>query len=1078
MKIYLGDTTQKIVSITGEVVKNLIDSGKKCVVFSEDKITLSLEIEIASRLGGGFFDVEVLTFKRYISSKNSVSKVISKESSVMMIRKIITEVKSELSSFKRAVTTPNMALVLYELISQLESAKISPQDLQNLLDNGAELQPALLSKIKDVITVYKEYDQRIKDMSLYDSNDYLSLMPDIVKNDESLKNSAVIIAGFQSVTRQRYDVFEALYKTSKSFHAVIPYDSESELFTGETFDRLNKICKRPTVVNRCGNLPEEAEFIKKNLFNPLVLAEDFKPLKTNNVTINQSVDALSEAEWLAKDLLLEIRNNNLRFNDITVAVGSLEDSLPSIEKTFKDYGVPYFVEKSTALSEHPVCDFIVALLDFQRKGFLASDFVKIIGSSLFIKDKKIADKFINYIYANTINRRSFKTPFTAPNEHIEIFENLRQKVMSASEKLSKAKTVSDYVDGLRFALSTFNVYDNLNALSIVLKNLGNEILSDYNKKIEQKLNVLFDEMNFILSSSLISALDFKNLFLSGAMGTSISAIPILSDAVYVGECKDVKVRSAKILYAVGLNGDVPFTQSDTALLSDGDLSVLDGFNVIVEPKIKSVNLREKESVLTTLISFTQKLKLSYSNEKFDGTENFKSDAIKSLEKLFAVKTTGSTIKGYVEELSKEELISDISSAFVNDAVSLMEIAKSYQGYKNSDLGVLSKIASFYKAVETLNRVELKKKADFLLTGEKSERTIDKGDNLSVRGKEISASVLETYFSCPYQNYGKYVLRLKETPVLEVKVNETGTLLHEVNERFVKDIDKVSDKISSDNLVSDIFDKISKDEKYKKYFSSNKLLFTLENLKKESKRVCFSIYSSLKYSSFVPSGYEVGFGVGKDIDPITLDAFSGTANVKGVVDRVDRYNDYVRVIDYKSGNVYSDEESFYTGKKIQLYLYMNAFVSDKVKPAGAYYYPVQNKYLSEEFNFSMLGKTVNTSEVIYATDNTLSAGEKSKVVSVSINKKDGLPSKNSAVLSPIDMDKYIKYAKLVSAQGVDEIRSGFITPSPYDGACKYCQFGGMCGFCEEEGGSYRKVEGVGVETITGAVDVFAEGDCNE
>ena len=60
MNVYLGDTTSKIVSTTANVVKKLIESGKKCVVFSEDKITLSLELEIASRLGGGFFDVDVI----------------------------------------------------------------------------------------------------------------------------------------------------------------------------------------------------------------------------------------------------------------------------------------------------------------------------------------------------------------------------------------------------------------------------------------------------------------------------------------------------------------------------------------------------------------------------------------------------------------------------------------------------------------------------------------------------------------------------------------------------------------------------------------------------------------------------------------------------------------------------------------------------------------------------------------------------------------------------------------------------------------------------------------------------------
>ena len=134
MKIYFGDTTTSIIDRTSEIVKNLIDNNQKCIVFAEDKITLSLEIEIAKKLGGGFFDVDVLTFKRYISNHSLNSKVLSKESSVMLVRTIINELSPKLKCFSGSLLTPNMALVLYELISQLESAKVSPEHLKKLID--------------------------------------------------------------------------------------------------------------------------------------------------------------------------------------------------------------------------------------------------------------------------------------------------------------------------------------------------------------------------------------------------------------------------------------------------------------------------------------------------------------------------------------------------------------------------------------------------------------------------------------------------------------------------------------------------------------------------------------------------------------------------------------------------------------------------------------------------------------------------------------------------------------------------------------------------------------------------------
>ena len=50
MKIYLSDTTENVVKTTASLVKSLIDNKQKCIVFSEDKITLSLELEIAKIL--------------------------------------------------------------------------------------------------------------------------------------------------------------------------------------------------------------------------------------------------------------------------------------------------------------------------------------------------------------------------------------------------------------------------------------------------------------------------------------------------------------------------------------------------------------------------------------------------------------------------------------------------------------------------------------------------------------------------------------------------------------------------------------------------------------------------------------------------------------------------------------------------------------------------------------------------------------------------------------------------------------------------------------------------------------------
>jgi ATP-dependent helicase/DNAse subunit B len=119
---------------------------------------------------------------------------------------------------------------------------------------------------------------------------------------------------------------------------------------------------------------------------------------------------------------------------------------------------------------------------------------------------------------------------------------------------------------------------------------------------------------------------------------------------------------------------------------------------------------------------------------------------------------------------------------------------------------------------------------------------------------------------------------------------------------------------------------------------------------------------------------------------------------------------------------------------------------------------------------MRGKTVSSGDVIFATDKTVKAGEKSKIVNLTLNKRDGKPSSNSSVLNELEMENYLKYAVKISENCINEIMSGYATPAPYENACNYCQYGGMCGFCSSEGGEFRKVSKVDSSTIVGAVNL--------
>ena len=123
--------------------------------------------------------------------------------------------------------------------------------------------------------------------------------------------------------------------------------------------------------------------------------------------------------------------------------------------------------------------------------------------------------------------------------------------------------------------------------------------------------------------------------------------------------------------------------------------------------------------------------------------------------------------------------------------------------------------------------------------------------------------------------------------------------------------------------------------------------------------------------------------------------------------------------------------------------------------------------SEEKNYMMHGKTIDDEDILVASDNTIIENKKSENISVKL-KKDGKPNAYSETLSQEEMIKYLKYAIKVSENAIDEMNSGFIKPTPYKDACKYCEYLGMCGF-NKDINCERKTKNVSKQTIINAVD---------
>ena len=197
------------------------------------------------------------------------------------------------------------------------------------------------------------------------------------------------------------------------------------------------------------------------------------------------------------------------------------------------------------------------------------------------------------------------------------------------------------------------------------------------------------------------------------------------------------------------------------------------------------------------------------------------------------------------------------------------------------------------------------------------------------------------------------------------------------------------------------------------------------------------------------------------------------SIIGKVDRVDIFNDMFRIVDYKSGKADANLKELYYGNKLQLFLYSCAMEGVlKKRSVGTFYLPLHNAYVKELSNiYSLKGFYLAEDFVVKSFDRRLVAGTKSDIVNVRLTKKNEISKMGgNKELDVNELNRLKDYSKLVSENAVDEIKSGYIAPSPSEVSkpCEYCSYVHVC-LRNSNNIEYRKSNTINLDSFKEAED---------
>lgn len=1049
MKVYTASTTSELSDLVASLISG--NSLEKTAVFCEDKFTLSLELAIAKK-HGGTFGVNVYSFNRFMHKfLPNDKKCLSQESCSLIVKRLLLENKHRLLCFKN-VYDPNLASSVYELIAQLKSAKVSVADMYRACDQSIG---NLKRKLTDLTLIFDEYERFLSENSLIDGNNRLYRLPEFFDGDEQIKNTNVIIAGFPSLNKTLCEIFKSLVKNAKDVCFALVGGDNKNVYTNETFN----FAMKEFAPELCSY---EASSIKQALLDKLFVpgCEINEKIETEQIELFKAKNPIGEIEAVAKRIKQAVING-AKYKDFAVTCESVDDYELIVKTVFDDYEIPFFIDKKNNLGKHPLTRLICSYIDVVRTNFDTEKVLELVKNPLFCPDKELADEFEDYYISYAINRKTVKEPFVYGHKFLLEFECLRIKLCKICTFLKREQTVRESFNAINEVLNELNAFELTENLSENLEKLNFKELASYNRQGIDLFKSVCEEIVALLYDRVLPLTDVKNVILSGMTSCEVFLIPEYNDCVFVGDFRSVKYSAYNTVFAVGLTSAVPSSKLDTALLCDRDIDKMMSSNVLVEPKIKEVNRRSREIACMALASFSKKLVLSYPASSSDGKQTLPSEMFLTAENLF--KNTA------LNERENECFADD----YITRRRALLEFVKQVNSYKEGKDGSIKTFdgaTAYYSAVQDDETLAFKKNTldRFLNSANTEIGYYSAGVNYAENG--LSATSLEGYFACPYKNFIQRGLKIAERKKSRIMANDLGTMVHSIAEEFVKKVNFNGELESALKLADEIFDSVIKKPEYSRYLKSVEGEKSFALIKNECQKLCGDLFMGVKNSSFKPAKTEIAFGF-KGGTKMTVDTKFGVKNVTGMIDRIDLFNDNMRIVDYKTGYIEESkiEENLYSGKKLQLFLYTKAF-DKKYYPTGVYYFPIENGFVApdESAVMSLTGRTLADISLIRELDYTIT-DENSKGTYVNadikVNKQGELASKK--LLTQEEFAAFSDYAKAVAGTALEEIAEGVITAAPAEGACTYCKYHGICGYDDTEN-RMRKVKGITKESIVRAM----------
>ena len=596
---------------------------------------------------------------------------------------------------------------------------------------------------------------------------------------------------------------------------------------------------------------------------------------------------------------------NYNYRDFMIVANNTTDYERFIDLIFKDNNIPYHQKQ---IINSNFAQFINLVLDIINGDLKNKTILKLLKFSYFNISLEDIEKLNQYIFINNLEDSNFDINDENIEEEIRLFIN--NSILMPLTAFKEILNIKEFLVKLYYYLTENDLIGKINIESW---NYMMQVFDNINYFLGDKplnINLLKRIISYYTDKAIIEE-NYTNEVLFGNSDTLIGYKP-------------------KVVFFIGMNeGIVPKISSDNLLIN----SKLAQQYYFDYPVINDI-LINKFKTLYFINCAQEYTYLSYSKINNAGGLINPSIIVKKINKLFP--KLNIINKNNIEEfINLENLVFNQYALFNN---------KQYFNLLNQYFLNSNKYQSFFDKINYFNNFyDIK---PLLINKEKS--------------LYLSASRIDKYVQCPFQYFCQYVLNLKPIERQKYDNRLVGTYIHYLLEKLINNKSNDIEQLLYDSKQQFIKDNILSISPIINYF--------LDRLNNNIKVLWPIIKKELDNNKFVPQYLELDISKSEKWHPLIISDNNLTIKLSGIIDRIDVYDKYYRIIDYKTGDKKINLNELVVGLNLQLFIYL-LFAYNNLKDyigAGIFYMPVYYSFNNgEDKNYRLTGMFLNNDEVISA-----------------------------------------------------------------------------------------------------------------